>query len=357
MREAAEEVDVLAGGTLPCGSLLVENQVAPAPKFFGHDRLNRRQHPVGFGLQLPRLRSVIGAGVVLPIRALRRRVADEPVDGRIRELRTVAGPEATFVEKARNGLLAPVFGEELVHEDPDRGLLGVRHKLLLDAPVPKRRRAANRFAKLRPDRNGRGDALCDLLPFPLGHRRDDREKQAAGGRPGIDRLVQRHHVGGGSAKLVREIKKLFGVAGKAGQLAENKPRDVPGPDVGEHPLGLGMLHHRLSAHSVQAVDLADTPLAGFRIHARSLLMDGGAFAPSLVLGADTYPDANLLRTRLARSDLRHEIQPRNDSESSCDNHPQSMPSMHDTGLIGVHGAAPMGACHRRRRASAKRNLC
>ena len=79
--DAGEEVDVLAGGLLAGDLPLVEDVVALLPQFLGDDGRNRGQDPLAFGLQLPRLRAVVRAGIVLAEDALRGRVAKEAVDG------------------------------------------------------------------------------------------------------------------------------------------------------------------------------------------------------------------------------------------------------------------------------------
>jgi hypothetical protein len=57
---------------------------------------------------------------------------------------------------------------------------------------------------------------------------------------------------------------------------------VPGPDVFEHPLGLGMLRNGFARNSFEVVYLDNAPAFGLDIHPCPLLMVLRAFAECLI---------------------------------------------------------------------------
>ena len=101
------------------------------------------------------------------------------------------------------------------------------------------------------------------------------------------------------AEDVREVEQLARVPCEASELGEDQAGDAPRGDVLEHPLGLGMSHHRLPAHCFEVVDLADIPALRLGVGPGALLVVLRALASGLVLGRDADPDADGLGRRRA----------------------------------------------------------
>src|SRR5205823_6533169 len=116
------------------------------------------------------------------------------IDSRVGELCARAGPIAALVENSRHGFFAAILDEQLVDKLPDRHFLGIGLEFLVFPAVAKRRSPSEWLTEFRPDRNSCLYALGYLFAFPLGHRRNNREKQPAGRRAGIDGLVKTDHV-------------------------------------------------------------------------------------------------------------------------------------------------------------------
>jgi hypothetical protein len=79
-------MDVGPGDGLSARVLVVEDLVACGPKLIRDDRFYGSEHPLTLGLKLPSAAVVGSASVVLPVDALRGRIADKAIYGRIREL-------------------------------------------------------------------------------------------------------------------------------------------------------------------------------------------------------------------------------------------------------------------------------
>ena len=154
--------------------------------------------------------------------------------------------------------------------------------------------AVEGLAELGPDGDRGADPLGDLLPFPLGHRGDHGVEEPACGGGGVDRFLERHQVCSDRTENIGELQKLLGVPCQPGQLGEDQAGDLPRPDVGQHPLGFGVFHHRLAADGFQPVDLRHPPAAALGVVAGSLLVVLGALALDLVFGRNADPDPDCL---------------------------------------------------------------
>ena len=94
------------------------------------------------------------------------------------------------------------------------------------------------------------------------------------------------------AENIGEIQKLLGIAGKAGEFGKNEAGDVPALNIGNHPLGFGLLHDGFAAHASEIIKFADFPAFGFRIEAGSVFVMLRAFTARLIFGRNPNPDAD-----------------------------------------------------------------
>src|SRR5207245_2217682 len=108
-------------------------------------------------------------GVVGPSDALGGRVAQQPLDRRVREFGTVARAVSGFVEQARNGLFSVVLREELVQELSHGCLFGVGGECAIFPSVSEGGGTPERLAELCANGDGGCNSLRDFFPFPLGH--------------------------------------------------------------------------------------------------------------------------------------------------------------------------------------------
>src|SRR6267142_157711 len=98
MREPGEEMDRALGRTRTFCFLFIEEIVALVPQAFRNDRLDLVQYPLTLGFELPCFLAVRRLGVVGTTNPLRGRVAQEALDGGVRECGTIPSPIAIRVE-------------------------------------------------------------------------------------------------------------------------------------------------------------------------------------------------------------------------------------------------------------------
>ena len=292
-------MDGLSGRALGLVPALVEDGVALGPDLFGHDRLNRREDPVLARLELPLLPLPEGLGVVGAARTLRNRVADEPVNGRVRELPAAPGAVPLLVEQSGDGLLPLVFQEQFVDELADRGFPRIGEKLLVLPLVAERRGSAGGLAELGANRDRGRHAFGDLLALPLRHRRNHRVEEAAGRRRRIDGLLERHEVRVVFAEDVGEVEEFARVPSEPGELGEDQAGDVPRGDVAEHPLRLGMPHDGFPTHRFEVVGFANLPTLRLSVRLGASLVMLWALALSLIFSRNADPNTHALRLLLA----------------------------------------------------------
>ena len=164
-------------------------------------------------LLLPQRLGVVGAAG-----AFGDGVAEQAIDGGVREFPAAARAVALLVQEPRHGLLPLVLKEEFVHQLPDRRLLRVRHQLPILPLVAERRSSPQRLPKLGADRNRGGDALGDLLALPLRHGGDHGVEEAAGGGGGVDGLLEGDEIRVGFPEKIGEVEQLAGVPSEPRQL-------------------------------------------------------------------------------------------------------------------------------------------
>jgi hypothetical protein len=213
------------GRAFPLLALGTQNGVAFAPEVFWNDCFHFPKHPLVFWLQLPRLTVIACAGVVRPTDTFGGGVTQEPVNGRIGELRAVASAEAPLIEETRHRLLPLVLTEQFVHELSNRRFLLFDHQLLVLPLVSEGCRASQRLPELGTDRHGRRDPCADFLALPLRHGRDHGVEEAAGWTGRVDTLGKGDQVGIVFAKLLGKLQQFLGIAGQPGEFGEDETGD------------------------------------------------------------------------------------------------------------------------------------
>src|SRR5262249_51656199 len=126
--DAGKELHGNLGRPLAVDTPLVEECVAFAPEFLADDRLDLLKNPLALRLQRPRLLAVSALRVVHAARAFGDRIAQQPLDSVIRELRTVPRPVALLIEKAGDGLEPAMLPEQFKDDLPDRGFLRIKEQ-------------------------------------------------------------------------------------------------------------------------------------------------------------------------------------------------------------------------------------
>jgi hypothetical protein len=294
-----------AGDRADSGVLGRQDLVACVPEFIRDDRGHVVPDPVTLGLQLPVLLVPKTLCVVGAAQAFTNRVPKDPVDGGVAPPSPRACPIPLIIQDPSDRPLASVCLEKLVDELPQRSLIRIDQELLVLPLIPKRSAATERLTESCADRHRGSDAGSNLLAFPLRHRRNHGVEQAASRRAGVYRLFERDEVSPVLSEEVRELKKLLRVSCKPSKLREDETRDLTGFDVGEHPLRLGMLHHRLSAYSLKSVDLSNIPTLRFRVVVGALLMVLGAIAARLIFRGNSDPNSDQLRRSHTFGVARH----------------------------------------------------
>jgi hypothetical protein len=107
-------VDGPLGGWLLLPLLVVQDGVTLLPEFLRDDRRDLDVDLILLRFQAPIL-SVL-PGIVGSLESHGCRVAEESVHRRVRELRSLPGPESLLVEHPSDRLLPPVLQEEFVDE-------------------------------------------------------------------------------------------------------------------------------------------------------------------------------------------------------------------------------------------------
>ena len=213
---AREDVDGPLRDRLPGSPAPQKERVALLPEFLGDDR--GTGHPDPLRLRLLDPLALHELGVARAAQALRGRVHDELLHGRIPEGAAVPAPVAGLVQDLCHGLQAPMLLEKLVDEAAERCLVRVYFEALVYPAVPEGGRAAQGLPK--PGAHGdRGhDPGGDLLALPLGHRGDHGVEEAAVRGRGIDRLLEGDEVGPVLAEELGEVQKLLRVPREPGEL-------------------------------------------------------------------------------------------------------------------------------------------
>lgn len=85
-------MDRFASPPLPGQMVGLQNLVTRLPKILVHDGFDLVEHPVGFGLQLPGPAAIVRAGVIGPVQALGRRIAQKARNRGVAPCGTVSGP-------------------------------------------------------------------------------------------------------------------------------------------------------------------------------------------------------------------------------------------------------------------------
>jgi len=246
--------------------------------------------PLTFVLLDPGFAAVVGLGVVGAADALGGLVKEKPFDGSVRELGPATGTISPFVENAGDGLAASGFLEKLVHERPNRSFVGMRHHLTVYPVVSKGCRASGRPSHFCSNGNGSRYAGGKLLSLKGGHTRDHRIEEATGRGRGVDGFTDGDKVGIVLPEEFRELQKLHGVAGKAGELGENESLDVPALHVCKHPFGFGVFLDVFPRDSIKPVHFGDMPTLGFGVCAGTALVGLGGFPFDLVFSRDPNPE-------------------------------------------------------------------
>lgn len=184
--QAAEELDGLLGGPPGLGLLFEQDGIATVPEFFRDNGLAGKVDPLGLGLEFPAAGAADPAGVVGSPDALGGRVGDQVFDGLVLKKPAAAAAMAALVEQARHGGLALVLQKEFVAELADWGLFGMRREALIFPLVAEWSRASRGFAEFSPDGNRGGHPRPNFFPFPVGHRRNHRVEEPAGGGGRVD---------------------------------------------------------------------------------------------------------------------------------------------------------------------------
>jgi hypothetical protein len=298
--QAREEVDRPAGRPRLSPPLLGEESVRRVPDLLGHHRLHLGGHPLMGRLQVPALALAPALRVVGAPFALRGRVADQALDGRIRELAAASRAIAALREDAGHREEPAVRKVEFIHEAPDRGFLRVRDEPLLVPAVAEGRSPSQGLAELRAYRDRGGHAARDLLPLPGGHAGDHGVEEAAGRGRGVYGLLKGNEIGTLRLEELGELQKLPGVARQARDLREDEARDAMGLHVLHHAARFGVREDRFPGDAGQVIEGHDFPPADLGVGAGAVLVVLGAFAPRLVFGRDPDPDRYALPQFLAR---------------------------------------------------------
>ena len=290
---AREDVDGPLRDGLPGSPAPQKERVALLPEFLGDDR--GAGHPDPLRLRLLDPLAFDELRVARAAQALRGRVHDELLHGRIPEGPAVLAPVAGLVQDLRHGFEAPVLLEEFVDEAAERSLIGVHLQALVYPAVPEGGHAAHGLPEPGTHGNRGHDPGGDLLPLPLGHRGDHGVEEAAVRGRGIDRLLEGDEIRSVLSEELGKVQKLLRVPRESRELREDEARDPPAAHVGHHPPCLRVLHDRLPGDAFEAIDLADLPAAGLRIALAPHLVVLRALALGLVFGRDPNPDAYGLR--------------------------------------------------------------
>jgi hypothetical protein len=139
---------------------------------FFDDGRNLMPHPFAFGFEFHPSGLVIGgASVIDAMLADSGGVADVPLNRRVTPRASGAGAKAAFVQEPRNRPTALVLLVEFIDQLAD-GCLGlINDKFLVYPTVTVGSSSTEGFSKFGSDRNGCGNARCNLLAFPVRHRR------------------------------------------------------------------------------------------------------------------------------------------------------------------------------------------
>lgn len=287
-------MDGLAGCALSFCSLFIEERVTFRPQLFGDNGFHLVEHPFTLRLELPCLLAIGRLGIVRAADTLGEGVTQETVYCGIGKERAVTGSVASIIQHPRYGLLAAVFLEELVHELADGGFCFVRKQLALLPLVAERGLAPQRLPHLGADRDGSGNARCDLFSLPLGHSCDHGVEKAACGCGSVDGFCKRDEVSIVLTEEVGEFEEFLGIPGEAGEFGENEAGDVATLDVSEHPLGFGGFLYCFARYCIKTIDLDDVPAFCFSIEARTAFVVFRTLPFYLVFGGNPNPDTNAL---------------------------------------------------------------
>ena len=298
--EPGEEVDRAPGRPRLPPPLLGHEGVRRVPDLLGHDRLHLGGHPLMGGLQVPALALAAGLRVVGAPLALRGRVADQALHGRVRELAAASRAVSALREDAGYCEEPTVLKVQLIHEAPDGGFLRVRYEALLVPAVAEGRGAAQGLAELRAYRDRGGHAARDLLALPGGHAGDHGVEEAAGRGRGVDRLLKGDEVRPLGLEELGELKQLPRVPREPRDLREDEAGDSPRLHVLHHPPGFRVREDGFAGDAGQVVEGHDFPPADLGVGPSPVLVVLGALAPRLVFGRDPDPDRDPLPQFLAR---------------------------------------------------------
>jgi hypothetical protein len=127
--DSGEELGRPLGYRPPVDAALLQESVALIPQLDGDDGGNIGPDPIRFRLRRPVLLVPEAFRVVGPAPALGGRVTDEPLDGRVSELRPAAGTVSGIIQEPGNCLEAAVFQKKFVQEFADRSLFGMGNEL------------------------------------------------------------------------------------------------------------------------------------------------------------------------------------------------------------------------------------
>ena len=222
--QAGKKLDGRFAGAFGDLLLLFENLVALFPKGFRNDGIDGNDAPFAFGLFFPL--PIAGlAGAVEVIHPFGAGAAENACEGYVTPFRPSTGAVAGFVELACHHALAAVLEEKFVGELADGGVLGMNEQVLVLPMVAIGGHAADGFAEFGPNRKRCLHAIGDFLSLPLGHGRDDGEKQPSRGSRGVDGLGDGNEVGLVTAEVIGEFEEFLGVTGKSGKLGKNEAGD------------------------------------------------------------------------------------------------------------------------------------
>lgn len=223
-----------------------EDVIGLLPDFFRDDRIAGQIHPVLRVFQAPCLLVVFGAGIVGDPCSLTGWIFDQTLDRGSRPVAPRAGAVPSFIQKAGNRSDPPLFQKELVHVLAHWGFNWISNQLVF-FPAQAIGRSASKFlSKLCTYWDRGGNPRGDLFSFPLGEGRNQSEVQTSSRGGGVDTFSKGDEVGTAFLKDIREGQQLTGVAGETGELGEDQRFDMPPADIGNHPLGFGMIDDGLA---------------------------------------------------------------------------------------------------------------
>lgn len=255
--QTSKQLNRFPARTLVGFGLLFENLVALVPKFLGNNGIELYLTPFALGLCFPFPIARL-TRAVLVIDTFGAGTAQDATHRDVAPLGPCPCPVSRLTQHSGDDSFPAVRQKEFIDTLADGGFLRVLDEFLLLPLESERSWTTEPFSKFRANHNGSTHPVGDFLAFPLCHCGDHGEEQSTGRRARIDGLLKGNHVGILCPENLGEFEQFPGVAGKPGQFGEDETGDMASPEVGKHPSGFRMFHHRFSTHPGKVIDFLDT---------------------------------------------------------------------------------------------------